>query len=175
VIAPWPKVNRARQNPLLEDQFAKFQAVLGALREIRSRQGIAPKDTVEFALQCDAETVRLLQPMQRYFQSMARATGVAWSERISPPSIHAQISLKGMEVYVDLAEFLDVEAEIERNAKQEQKLMDMIGAKERKLSNESFVQRAPADVVQRERDTLTDLRQQLSSTREALGRLRATP
>jgi valyl-tRNA synthetase len=172
VIAPWPTVDWTRQNPKLEDQFAKFQAVLGALREIRSRQGIPPKDSVEFALQCDTETVQLLEPMQRFFQSMAKATGTAWGQAVVPPPTHAKVSLKGMEVYVDLAELLDVDAEIERNAKQEQRLQEMIAVKDKKLSNANFVQRAPADVVQRERDSLADLQQQLASTREVLARLR---
>jgi valyl-tRNA synthetase len=173
VIAPWPTVDPARQSPQLETQFAKFQAVLGALREIRSRQGIAPKDRVDFAVKCDADTVELLKPMQVYFQSMARGTATAWGEDIQPPATHAKVTLPGMEVFVDLQGFLDVEAEIERNAKHEKKLLDMIGAKEKKLSNESFVQRAPADVVERERESLVELKHQLVSTREALERLRA--
>ncbi len=172
VVAPWPTVDADRQNPQLEKQFAKFQAVLGAIREIRSRQGIAPKDSVQFALQCDAETVELLEPMQRYFQSMAKATGQAWGEQIEPPTTHAKVSLKGMEVYVDLQDFLDIGAEIERNSKQEQKLLELIGAKEKKLNNDNFVKRAPADVVERERQSLVELQGQLQSTREALERLR---
>src|SRR5690606_31411665 len=140
---------------------------------IRSRQGIAPKDAVQFALKCDAATVELLQPMHVYFQSMARATATAWGEDVVPPATHAKVTLPGMEVLVDLQGFLDVEAEIQRNAKHEKKLLDMIGAKEKKLSNESFVQRAPADVVARERESLVELKQQLDSTREALERLRA--
>jgi valyl-tRNA synthetase len=174
VVAAWPSVDRARQNPRLEGQFAKFQAVMGALREIRSRQGIAPKERVDFALQCDQETVELLRPMQRFFQSMARATGVDWGQQVKPPATHAKVSLKDMEVFVDLRDFLDLDAEIERNSKQERKLLEMIAAKQKKLDNEGFVQRAPAEVVRRERDSLADLQQQLESTRDALQRLRSS-
>jgi valyl-tRNA synthetase len=171
VIAPWPTADLARYDQQLEQQFAQFRAVLGALREIRSRQGIAPKDSIEFCLACDPATARLLEPMQRFFQSMARATGTAWGPSVTPPATHAQVSLKGIEVYVDLSDLLDVEAEIERNSRQEQKLRDLIAAKENKLANAGFVQRAPAEVVQRERESLAELQQQLTATREALGRL----
>jgi valyl-tRNA synthetase len=172
VVAAWPNVDKQRQNSQQEERFAKFAAALGALREIRSRQGIAPRAPVEFALRCDQETVQLLQPMQRYFESMAKATAVACGPDASPPDTHAQISIKGMDVFVDLKDFIDVEAEIERNAKQEKKLQEMILGKEKKLNNASFVERAPADVVERERESLAELHAQLVTTRDALARLR---
>jgi valyl-tRNA synthetase len=48
----------------------------------------------------------------------------------------------------------------------------MIKAKESKLNNESFVSRAPANVVQAERDSLAQLHEQLTSVRAALAALR---
>ncbi|MDG2381869.1 MAG: valine--tRNA ligase [Pirellulaceae bacterium] len=174
VVAPWPTVERARQDKQLEGQFAKFQAVLGAIREIRSRQGIPPRDKVEFVVRCGAEDNGLLQPMERYFERMANAHATGWGEKAEIPQTHAKVDLNEMDVFVDLKDFIDVEAEIERNAKQESKLLGMISGKEKKLSNESFVQRAPAEVVQREQEGLETLKQQLASVREALEKLRSS-
>lgn len=172
VIAEWPTASPELQNPQLEQQFTKFQAVLGALREIRSRQGITPREAVEFSLKCDNETTALLEPMRRYFESMARATATAWGQEVTPPTTHAHVNLTEIDVFVDLKDFIDVDAEIARNAKQEEKLLNMIAGKEKKLSNENFVQRAPEAVVLRERQGLDELKQKLVSTREALERLR---
>ena len=102
------------------------------------------------------------------FRAWPRRPGRPGASKLNRPLTHAKVSLKGMEVFVDLQDFLDVGAEIERNSKQEQKLLELIGAKEKKLNNDNFVQRAPADVVQRERESLVELQQQLVSTREAL-------
>ena len=172
VVTAWPTADLSHQDPQLEGQFAKFQSVLGALREIRSRQGIAPKEKVEFRVRCDADTVDLLRPMDQYFERMARAKATDWGDSVEPPATHAKVDLSDMDVFVDLQDFIDVEAEIERNAKQEEKLLNMITGKEKKLSNDSFVQRAPAEVVQRERDGLENLKEQLESVREALAKLR---
>ncbi len=173
VIAAWPEFDATRQNAVLESQFAHFQSVLGALREIRSRQNINPRDPVEFCVQCDDAMMELLRPMEIYFQRMAKATSTGWGPAVTPPTTNAQISVKGAEVFVDLKDFLDVPAEIERNAKQEKKLVDLIKSKEQKLSNENFVSRAPADVVQKERDSLQEMKDQLAITQDALARLRA--
>ncbi len=76
-----------------------------------------------------------------------------------------------MEVYVDLAELIDVPAEIARKQQEVEKLIGFIASKEKKLANANFVERAPADVVQKERDSLKELQDQLAAAREVLERL----
>ena len=83
----------------------------------------------------------------------------------------AHIALAGMDVYVDLAELIDVPAEIARTQQEVEKLTGFIAAKEKKLANANFVGRAPAEVVQKERDSLKDLQDQLAAVKEVLERL----
>ena len=72
----------------------------------------------------------------------------------------------------DLAGFIDVPAEIARNEKQEEKLLGLIKGKEGKLNNAGFVDRAPADVVAKERAGLVEFQEQLAAVRAALVELR---
>ncbi|MEX2027866.1 MAG: class I tRNA ligase family protein, partial [Pirellulaceae bacterium] len=153
IIAPWPRANLAHQDKQIEARFATFQAALAALREIRSRQNIASRQAIEFAVKCDAATAALLEPMKPYFQSMANAAATALGDSVTPPATHAKTTLASMEIYVDLKDLLDVKAEIAKNEQLEQKLLGIIKGKEAKLSNESFVERAPANVVQAERES----------------------
>jgi valyl-tRNA synthetase len=172
IIAPWPRANPAHQDKQIEARFSTFQAALAALREIRSRQNIAPRQPMEFAIRCDAATAELLRPMAAYFRSMANASATALGETALPPPTHAKAVLANMEIYVDLKDFLDVKAEIAKNEQLEQKLLALIQGKEAKLASESFVQRAPPQVVQSERDSLAQAREQLASVRAALASLR---
>jgi valyl-tRNA synthetase len=172
ITAPWPEADLRWQNPEIEARFAVFQRALGAVREIRNRQNIAGKDTLEFSVKCDAATAALLQPMTAYFQSMANAASTGFGPDAPVPPTHAKSALAGMDIYVDLKDFIDVEAERAKLEKEEQKLVGLIKAKEGKLANESFVSRAPANVVQAERDSLAQLQEQLASVRAALAALR---
>ena len=88
------------------------------------------------------------------------------------PDACSQISLPGIDVLVDLQGFIDVDAEIARNEKEQKRLERTIDGKEKKLANESFVQRAPAEIVENERMSLRKLREQLSSIEDALADLR---
>ena len=94
-------------------------------------------------------------------------------EKLNPPEVSAQVSIDGMEVSVDLGKFIDVPAEIARNEKLQANIVKQIAGKESKLSNATFVDRAPADVVAKERESLEELRQQLANVTQSLERLRA--
>jgi valyl-tRNA synthetase len=172
--APWPEADASRQDKEIEAQFAEFQAVLGALREIRSRQNIPPKSSIEFSVRCNEATAKLLQPMEPYFASMANATAVAWGEHAEPPANNATVHMSGADVFVDLTGFIDVDAEKARLEKRVREVLGQIQAKEKKLANANFVERAPADVVQRERDSLAQLKVELASVQQTLDNLRGS-
>ena len=77
-VAAWPTPDKSHQDATIEAQFADFQAVLGAVREIRQRQNIPFSENLDFAVRCDAATASRLEPMQPYFTQMAHATGTVW-------------------------------------------------------------------------------------------------
>ena len=172
MLAAWPEVDKQRIDSVIEQQFSFFQDVLRAIREIRSRQNIAPRQEVEFSIACSDEIVELLKPMDAYFQSMANARSVAWGQDVQPPVNSANVRIEAIEVFVDLKNFIDVDAEIDRNEKLLEKLKGQILGKRKKLSNENFVARAPEEVVQRERDGLMQLEEEVSSVEKALNVLR---
>ena len=97
----------------------------------------------------------------------------AW-RKTRAAEMSAQVSVDGMEVSVDLGKFIDIPAEIARNEKLQANLVKQIAGKESKLSNSTFVDRAPAEVVAKERESLEELRQQLANVTQALERLKAT-
>jgi valyl-tRNA synthetase len=173
MIAPWPESDTAAQNPEIEAQFARFQEVLRALRDIRSRQNVPPRQKITFMLRCDEATVALLEPMRPYFASLAGAECGGWGAEVITPELSANVTLPGIEVFVDLAELIDVEAEIGRKQKELDDLAKRIAGKEKKLANEKFVEKAPAAVVQQERDNLAELQSQVAAVEATLRSLEA--
>ncbi len=169
----WPTATLEHQDAQIEQQFQRFVAVLGGLREIRSRQNIPPKEEVTFTVACDPQTANLLRPMEPFFEALAGAKCVGLGAGFSLPDMPAQLLVDGMEVTLDLGKFIDVAAEIERNEKLLDNLVKQIAGKQGKLSNESFVARAPAEVVDKERAALVDLQQQSVAVEATLEKLRS--
>jgi valyl-tRNA synthetase len=172
MIAPWPEADERRRDATIEARFASFQAVLGAVREIRTRQNLPRGTRVRFSVRADEATCALLRTMQPYFESLANAESGPWGPDVTPPATHAAVTARGIDVIVDLAGLIDVSAELTRLEQQDARLASQIEGKRKKLANASFIERAPADVVQKERDSLAQLEDQQRAVRTALAELR---
>jgi valyl-tRNA synthetase len=172
MIAPWPDADLRRQDATIEARFARFQELLRALRDIRARQGIAPKQPIDFCVRCDAATAGLVQPMAGYLQSMAGARLSACGPDVQSPATAAAVNLAGLDVYVDLTGLIDVAAEIAKAEKELASLEKLIAGKQRQLGNEQFTARAPAAVVEKERAALAELQDKHSAVERYLAELR---
>jgi valyl-tRNA synthetase len=173
MIALWPEADPLLIDDEIEDRFARFQEVLRGLREVRARQGIAPKTAIQFSAKCDTAASKLLEPMRAYFETMAGAVPNEIGPAVAAPPLSANFTVTGIEVYVDLAQHIDVAAEIARKEKEKVKLDQMIAAKENQLSNQAFVSRAPAAVISKERSALEELKAAKASTEASLAMLQA--
>jgi valyl-tRNA synthetase len=173
MTARWPEPPADWLDEPTERQFGTFLAVVGGIREIRARQNVPPRTRVPAAIRCPADLAGLLEPMRGAITSMATvALGeIGPAAALSPGATSAAAA--GCELLVDLAELVDVEAEIARLEKDCGKTEGFIAAKEAKLANEKFIGRAPAEVVAAERAQLAELQDRLAKGRAALADLRA--
>ncbi len=168
MIASWPEADAARQDPQIEARFARFQQVLAGLREVRSRQNIPPKTPIRFAGRCDDATAALLAPMDPYFASMAGAQSTGWGASVTAPASCARFPIDGGEILVDMAGHIDVEAEKTRIRKELAGKTAAIDGKRRQLDNQNFVQRAPAEIIAKERAALAALEEQVRALQAEL-------
>jgi len=175
-IAPWPVADEADLDKTIEQQFATFQAILGAVREVRQSQNIPWSETIEFAVACDADAAKLLEPMRPYFAQMAKAAPIALGPDAKPAEMAASKTLEGaqlgVEVHVDVSRFIDVEAETKRLTKELEQKTKFVKSLEGKLSNDKFVANAPAEVVEQERQKLGEAKAFCDSITAALDKLK---
>lgn len=172
IVASWPEPDKSLVDESIERQFELFQTAIGKVREIRSRQNIAPKETVPFSIACPAEIRDLLQPMEMHFEGLANSKATGMGPEVKAPAINATVPAGEMTIYVDLSEFIDVDAELARLEKEKQQLQGWIKGAEAKLSNENFVKRAPTEVVQQQRDSLKQKQEELASIETSMAKLR---
>lgn len=168
MVAHWPILPSSWIDTACEQQFAVFQSVLAAIRDIRNRQNIGPKETLAFSLRCEPSIQALLQPMAGYFRAMANAELREIGTEITPPQPNAVASLEGVDLFVDLTGFIDVEAEKQRLRKEQEELTKANAGRQAKLANESFTQRAPANVVEEVRQSLAQATARLEIIEQAL-------
>ena len=172
MIASWPTADDRYRDKAIELRFSYFKKVLAGVREIRSRQQIAPRKQVSFSVRCDTQAEESLAAMKPYFASMASAVITDLGVEVEPPPFSATANVDGMEVFVDMEDLIDVAAEITRNENELARLEKAIAGKEKKLGNPSFISRAPADVVAREKESLEQLQSQVEFHTSMLQKLK---
>ena len=175
MTSDWPTSHADHHDESIERQFSQFQQVVGAIRKIRASQNIPPRETVPVSIRCSTDSQKLLRPMRSYFEGLAGAEIVGLGPDAKPFETDAPLALTSidMDVHVDLEKFIDVDAELSRLEKLLGQIVKQITGKEQKLSNESFVSRAPANVVERERESLGDLIRQRESVEGDIDRLKS--
>jgi valyl-tRNA synthetase len=166
MITLYPIADERFLDDSAERQMGMVVDVAVAIRAIRSLYNVPPKETVEVSLRAGdaAEALREVAPL---VERTAKAR-LALVETLPEARQSAKAVLGGgLELLVPLAGLIDVGAErarLEREAAKADKEAEAVG---RKLSNASFVERAPAEVVEKERARLAEEQSRGARLREA--------
>ncbi len=173
MTARWPGPPEAWIDEQTERQFEIFLGVVGGIREIRARQNVPPRTRVPAAIKASAELALLLEPMRAAIESMAAVVITDLGPAANGASGATTATAVGTELFLDLADLVDIDAEIARLEKENAKTTGFITAKRAKLTNETFTARAPAAVVDGERAQLAELEERLAKGLLTLADLRA--
>ena len=174
MLAPYPVVEKDLINEQAETTIDWLQKVIIAVRNIRGEMNISPAVKLPVYLQQGSEQDKqLLQDNNRYLQKLARLDTVTWLEPNEEAPLSATQLVGNMRVLVPMAGFIDKDKEMARLQKEIDKLDKEQQKLTGKLSNEKFVNNAPAEVVQKERDKLADLQSALSNLEQQLKKIQA--
>jgi len=128
-----------------------------AVRNIRGEMRIAPGVPLAATVRAVDEQVALFQEQSPLVEMLAR-TRLIVDPRASRPANTALAVVSACEVYVDLTGVVDLVAERQRLAKEVAKVEETIAFVAQKLARPEFVERAPAEIVERERARLAEQR-----------------
>ncbi|HET9133026.1 MAG TPA: class I tRNA ligase family protein, partial [Gemmatimonadales bacterium] len=161
----WPVAAEARDDAEALASFGAVQAVIGAVRALRAEYQVAPGQTVNVTL---ADASPLVQAaVAAEGETIRRLAKVATLELGPAPSAACgTVVLEDRTaVIVPLGDLVDIEKECARLGAEATKLEQLVAAQVAKLGNESFVARAPAAVVEKEREKLETWRAQAEALR----------
>ncbi len=171
VVARWPDADDGPRDADAERQMESLIALIGSVRTARSEYNVPVGQAVEVHL-TDASPPLLsaLEAEPRALPLLARAEP-ADAGAHDGAGAH-DVLTDGTGVFVPLAGVIDLDRERARLTAELERIGGQREAAEGRLANESFTSRAPAEVVQRERDKALSFREQEEKLARKLGALR---
>ncbi len=173
MIAAWPELPTGWQDKTLEARFDRLKETINAVRNIRAIYGIPPATPLKLHMRCAPAVAQEMQQVADQFEHLSRTVLESAGLEVVRPRGAAGFSLSDADGFIPLEGIIDREAELARLGKEADKLRGFIAANEKKLSNASFVGKAPQNVVDQVRETLESNRKQLASIEKIIADLRA--
>ncbi len=175
--APFPKRLEGLHDMEVEKEMERLMSVVSGLRNVRAEVGLHPGAAIDVVARAHGqEAAGFLEHHAADIRTLARVEKLTVEEgRGSRPKGAASVIFEDMELFVPLEGLVDVEAELEKLSREEAKISKELERSEKKLANENFVTKAPAEVVAKEREKVERLRAKLEKlahhrqTLEAIG------
>ncbi|MFK7741178.1 MAG: valine--tRNA ligase [Planctomycetota bacterium] len=169
VCAQWPHAEESWQADSIEAQVTTMQQWCVAIREARARYQVGPRERVPARFQASGETGEVLAKTQALLANMAGLGACEIGPEQQRTKDSATVVLGSAKVF--LLGVVDLAKEKQKLEKQAKQLEGSIGGLERKLANEGFLAKAPAAVVEKERNSLTAMKAQLDGIQQSLREL----
>jgi valyl-tRNA synthetase len=160
--APYPQ--KGTIDEPAERRFGPVIGIIDAIRNVRGEMNIQPKAEPRVTIAVsEPDVLATVQGEAARISRLARASLEVMAGTSVPAAPQTAVAVgPGFELRVHLAGVLDVTAELARVDKELAKVEGDLAGIERKLANPSFVQRAPAEVVEKDRARAVELREKRS-------------
>lgn len=175
VISSWPQYNGKCEMPEEEKSMEKIMEAIKAIRNIRAEMNVLPSRKAKTIITTDNEQVKnAMTEGKSYFEKLAYSSEVIIkADKVKIPEESVSIIIEGAEIFIPLEDLIDKEKETERLLKEKEKLHDELKRVKSKLNNKNFVEKAPKDVVEEEKEKekkYEELMEKVLSRLEALKR-----
>ncbi len=161
VIAEWP-AGGSHRDAGAEARMSALMELIGAVRTLRSEYNVPVSSSVELRLGNVApDLAAALEEEGRALERLARVGDIALDGAGGTRGTGAHAVLKGgTELFMPLEGLIDLDRERQRLRQEMERVDGLLGGVLSRLGNDAFVQRAPADVVAREREKAENFRDQ---------------
>nr|HID14833.1 hypothetical protein [Anaerolineae bacterium] len=171
MMACWPEPDTTLLDDEAEEQMELMMALIRSIRNRRAEYNVTPGKRIPAAIAAgDASEWLDKQRAVLCFLAKLDPSQLAIQPTTQPPAQAATMVVGDVVCHLPLAGLVDLEAERERLSKELAAIEARIARSESLLAGE-FAQKAPAHVVQRERDKLADLQTEQAKLRERLAAL----
>ncbi|MCT2161314.1 valine--tRNA ligase [Granulicatella adiacens] len=173
VVATYPTVHPEQMDEQAAEEMEFLMDFIRSVRTVRNEMNTPLSKPINIiAKVSDAAHYAVLKENESYIARFSNPEEFVYGEDVEAPSDAVTSVITGAEIYLPLAGLINIEDEIARLEKEAEKLQQEVDRVEKKLSNEKFVAKAPAAVVEAERAKGADYQAQREAVLERIATLK---
>jgi len=173
MLQDYPAQEAGVADPEIDREMEWVKGVIIGIRNIRGELNISPAKAIPVLLTKGSSSDQaLLEKYRQFLIKLAKLDSACWLDDAAAAPPCAMQVVGEMEVLVPMAGLVDVDVELGRLAKEQEKLEKEIGRLSGKLGNARFVDNAPADVVAKEKEKLSNAETTLGQLQEQMQKLK---
>lgn len=136
-----------------EEKVEFLQELISSIRNIRSEMNVPPSRACDIYVKSKSTYFEnIINSNKEYIKKLSRVENVFIGEKITRPKNSSVSVVKGNEIYIPLEGLIDIEVEQERLKKEIERIEKLLEGVNKKLTNQNFIQRAPKEVIQKEKE-----------------------
>lgn len=169
IVAEWPQQQAGLADAAAEQSMTVLMETIKAIRNMRAEVNVPPgKKTEAVLVAATAEISGTLNSNAAYIRTLAASEPTIVLAGAAKPDNAMTAVVNGVEVYLPLKGLIDVEKETARLTKEREGLERELARVDGKLSNESFVAKAPAAVIEKEQSKKKEYCDKLAAIEERI-------
>jgi valyl-tRNA synthetase len=167
MLQPYPVADDAQIDINVLSEVNWIMSFILGVRRIRGEMNIAPGKPLHVLVQNGSTSDQnSLTNSRIYLQKLGRLESISWLNSDEPAPESAIALVGDMKILIPMAGIIDKKAELIRLEKEIQKIKNDLPRIEGKLNNATFIDKAPAEVIEKEKSKLIDIRSSLNNLEE---------
>ncbi len=168
MVAPFPKTDKNAMDQEAENDMSFIMEVVSLIRNIKADMGIPLTRRIKAIAKSQDREKHLLEKYSRYVKGLAFLNELEVNEEATRPEKSAMRVAGKTEIYVPLGDIIDFEKEKDRLTRELKKVEKELERVNKKLSNKNFLEKAPQEVVEKEKRIKQELEEKKARLEDAL-------
>jgi len=170
----WPTVKSEWNDAEADREMSALQTVIRSVRNIRAEMNVAPKKPVDMLIKTASEReTKIYEVNKNYIERFCNPATLQIGTDVQAPDKSVSAVISGADIYLPLSGLINIEDEISRLNKELDKMNAEVERVEKKLGNSRFVDKAPEQVVAKEREKQADYMQKRDKLQARIAELNA--
>lgn len=169
MVSAWPKADSALTYAAEEAQMERIMTAIKAVRNRRAEMNVPPSKKAKVFIETAYGDTFAAGTV--FFNRLASASEVQVAEHFDGMDDAVSIITESARIYIPMDELVDFKAELKRLEKEKASVQKELNMVNGKLGNENFVSKAPAAVVEKQRQAKAQLEEKMALIEESMQKI----